>query len=128
MKRRPALLAVALLCGTAQPAHAESAAGHYFLEGVMETGSELLLRPDGRFQFYLVYGALDLFANGLWTERDGHVLLNSDKPEPGYEAVQAFKTLDLARTTTSEREAALETVSNGRTMLYVRHDRPQSGD
>ena len=45
-------------------------AGHYYLEGMMETGSELLLRPDDRFQWYFSYGALDLTAEGRW-HRDG---------------------------------------------------------
>ena len=63
-------------------------AGHYYLRGVMETGSELMLRPDGRFQWYLVYGALDLFAEGRWQEKEGTVILTSEKtpdvPEPGF--------------------------------------------
>jgi hypothetical protein len=65
--------------------------GHYYLRGVMETGSELLLHPDGRFQWYLVYGALDLFAEGRWQEKDGEVLLTSEKtkdvPQPGFETL-----------------------------------------
>lgn len=77
----------------ATPALAESApaerAGHYYLRGVMETGSELMLRPDGRFQWYLVYGALDLFAEGRWQEADGTVLLLAEKtkdvPRPGFD-------------------------------------------
>lgn len=72
------------------PAWAEPVdhAGHYYLRGVMETGSELMLQPDGRFQWYLVYGALDLFAEGRWREADGQILLTSEKtkdvPEPGF--------------------------------------------
>lgn len=65
--------------------------GHYYLQGVMETGSELLLRPDGRFQWYLVVGALDLFAEGRWTSRDDAVLLASEKsadvPDPAFETL-----------------------------------------
>lgn len=68
-------------------------AGHYYLRGVMETGSELMLHADGRFQWYLVYGALDLFAEGRWRERDDAVILNAEKtkdvPDP------AFQTLIL---------------------------------
>ncbi|WP_234703254.1 hypothetical protein [Sphingobium chlorophenolicum] len=80
----------------AQPAWAQSPerAGHYYLRGVMETGSELMLHADGRFQWYLVYGALDLFAEGKWTEKDGAVLLTAeatkDVPQPG------FRTLTLS--------------------------------
>lgn len=67
--------------------------GHYYLEGVMETGSELLLDGEGRFKWYLVYGALDLYAEGTWRQEGQAVLLTSERgegqPEPG------FKTLAL---------------------------------
>ncbi|MBD8620638.1 hypothetical protein IFT67_17080 [Sphingomonas sp. CFBP 13728] len=60
--------------------HATPAAlvGHYYLMGVMETGSELLLRPDGQFDWALSYGALDQEAQGMWhVERDEVVLVAS---------------------------------------------------
>jgi hypothetical protein len=44
-------------------------AGHYYLNGVMEVGSELLLRPDGSFEFMLAYGANDQFGNGCWVAK-----------------------------------------------------------
>ena len=63
-------------------------AGHYYLRGVMESGSVLMLRPVGRFQWYLVYGALDLFAEGRWQEENGTVRLlaepTKDVPQPGF--------------------------------------------
>ncbi len=126
MRRLPALAAIAL--GMAAPAEAAGVEGHYYLEGVMETGSELLLRPDGRFQFYLAYGALDVFAEGKWREDKSHVLLESDRPKPGYEAVQAFDALHLTVTKSGDGELALETQSNGRRMLYVRHGDAKQGD
>ena len=49
-------------------------AGHYYLHGVMETGSELLLKKDGSFIWYLAVGALDQTADGQWV-RDGDFLL-----------------------------------------------------
>jgi hypothetical protein len=50
-------------------------AGHYYLSGVMETGSELLLRSDGSFEWYLSYGAMDQTAQGNWrVEGDAIVL------------------------------------------------------
>lgn len=81
-----------LICGAPLAAQDDAPwAGHYFLEGVMETGSELLLRPDGRFQWYLVYGALDLFAEGQWTQKDGQIILTAeptkDVPRPGFAAM-----------------------------------------
>lgn len=84
-----ALLPLSAFLAAPAPAQQPSGrAGHYYLRGVMETGSELLLHPDGRFQWYLVYGALDLFAEGRWSEKDGILLLTSestkDVPEPGF--------------------------------------------
>lgn len=88
-----ALLPLAAFLATpalAEPVSAKRA-GHYYLRGVMETGSELMLTAEGRFQWYLSYGALDLFAAGRWVERDGSVILTSEKtkqvPEPGFETL-----------------------------------------
>lgn len=123
MSHLSALVATAFSMAIVMPAsaQAETVEGHYFLEGVMETGSELLIRPDGRFQFYLVYGALDLFADGTWQKSGNTVVLTSDPPKPGYEQVLAFKTLNLIVTKTDQQKAALETYSNDKRMLYVRH-------
>jgi hypothetical protein len=51
--------------------------GHYYLQGVHEVGSELLLHPDGRFEYFLAYGAYDESAAGTWRVQDGRVLLNT---------------------------------------------------
>lgn len=48
-------------------------AGHYYLNGVMEVGSELLLRPDGSFEFMLAYGANDQYGKGCWVKRGSTV-------------------------------------------------------
>ena len=112
---------LALLALTfATPADAKGVEGHYYLEGVMETGSELLLKADGTFQYYFTYGALDLLAEGDWREDKGHVLLVTRKKQsnaPGGEP-QAFDTLDL---TIGKRGEALETDLWGRHVTYARH-------
>ena len=51
--------------GAAGPA-ASSLPGHYYLQGVMETGSELLLKKDGTFEWMLSYGSMDEQASGEW--------------------------------------------------------------
>lgn len=56
-----------------QPDHAF--VGHYYLSGVMETGSELLLRADGTFEWAMTYGALDQFAHGVWGRDGGAIVL-----------------------------------------------------
>ena len=104
------LLALVLAVSAAMPAQAAkpkpdeapavttdtaSLAGHYYLEGIMETGSELLLRENGRFQWYFTYGALDLAAEGRWQREDDNVVLLPDTfqappqyPETEFERMQ----------------------------------------
>lgn len=50
-------------------------AGHYYLSGVRETGSELVLRNDGSFDWFISYGAIDQFADGRWTSDGTQVIL-----------------------------------------------------
>ncbi len=51
--------------------------GHYYLAGVMETGSELQLRPDGTFDWFLSYGAVDQSAQGTWQRHGQEIVLTS---------------------------------------------------
>ncbi|MGT2466717.1 hypothetical protein ACVOMV_19450 [Mesorhizobium atlanticum] len=48
-------------------------AGHYYLNGVMEVGSELLLNKDGSFEFALAYGANDQYGKGCWVRKGSTV-------------------------------------------------------
>lgn len=43
----------------------------------MEVGSELLLKPDGTFEYVLVYGAADYSARGKWRAAGQSVILDS---------------------------------------------------
>ena len=81
----------------AVPASAkEGLAGHYYLQGVMETGSELLLDEPNGFEWYLSYGALDEFAAGTWVVKDGMVVLTSKKQTTDLKhPPQAFETMTL---------------------------------
>jgi len=67
--------------GTQRAAQAPQAslAGEYHLDGVMETGSGLLLRDDGSFEWFFTYGALDLGARGKWTREADTVVLHVDE-------------------------------------------------
>jgi hypothetical protein len=56
-------------------------AGHYRLVGVHDAASELILYPDGRFEYALAYGALDEQAQGRWTS-DGKTVHLSTLPKP----------------------------------------------
>jgi hypothetical protein len=55
-------------------AYGAEIAGRYTLQGVMEVGSELLLKPGGSFEYMLAYGAADYWAKGTW-RRDGDVVV-----------------------------------------------------
>ena len=79
-----ALLFAACLASAAAPAHATepvepacpvALAGEYQLDGVMETGSGLLLRGDCSFEWFFSYGALDLAAKGRWKPAPGGIVL-----------------------------------------------------
>lgn len=58
-------------------AQAGNFAGSYYLRNVREAGSELLLRPDGTFQFEFAYGAADYSARGTWKAQGNAVILNT---------------------------------------------------
>ncbi|MDR7097703.1 hypothetical protein J2X04_000050 [Lysobacter niabensis] len=94
----------AMLAQAAKPQQEPAAAvasepalsGHYYLQGVMETGSELMLGDDGRFQWYFSYGALDLLAKGRWhREGDRVVLVPDDFRSPPDYSQLAFKRMQL---------------------------------
>jgi len=60
----------------------DDVAGHYVLRGVREVGSELLLKPDGTFEFMLAYGAADYWAKGAW-RREGSAVILQSSGKPG---------------------------------------------
>ena len=68
--------------------------GLYHLENVREVGSELALKPDGKFDFMLAYGAADYFATGTWKAQNGSVILNSTSQEdhPPFQLKQSSTT------------------------------------
>jgi hypothetical protein len=55
--------------------------GHYYLTGVMEVGSELLLTSDGRFKWFVSSGAMDQTASGTWTRDASGIVLRPDIPD-----------------------------------------------
>jgi hypothetical protein len=67
-------------------------AGHYYLSGIHEVGSELLLKNDGSYEWFLAYGALDQQSEGRWAvERDSVVLT----PTPVKVGQPPFETMRL---------------------------------
>jgi hypothetical protein len=66
---------------SADTAQQKKLAGHYYLKDVNEVGSEILLRPDGRFEYMLAYGAYDELSRGTWVVRNGRLVLRTPKPK-----------------------------------------------
>src|SRR5262245_8324890 len=79
-----AVVLVVAMASASPMAQSDDIAGHYVLEGMMEVGSEMLLKPDGQFEFMLAYGAADYWARGTWRREKDAVILNSSgkKEEP----------------------------------------------
>ncbi|MEX6500737.1 hypothetical protein [Pseudomonas zhanjiangensis] len=55
-------------------------AGHYYLQGAMEVGSELLLMKDGTFEAMIVYGSANGHAKGKWSTTSTSLTLETDTP------------------------------------------------
>ena len=58
----------------------------------METGSEMLLRPDGSFAWFMSYGAVDQIAEGKWRVDDARVVLEA---EPNARVPPPFRQMRL---------------------------------
>jgi len=63
------------------PAIQDSLAGRY-RGSAMEMAAALELRPDGRFDYWLAYGALDETSSGQWRRDGNRILLTSDPFTP----------------------------------------------
>ncbi len=74
------LFALCLAVALPSAARADDLVGHYYLQGVFETGSELLLSADGRYQWFLSYGALDQQSTGRWVRSGDTVTLTATLP------------------------------------------------
>jgi hypothetical protein len=65
-----------------QTMSAQTLDGEYRLSGVPETASAFRFTPDGRFDFFFIYGAVDRTATGTYTVEGNVIKLKSEK-EPG---------------------------------------------
>ena len=71
------LLALTLTAAAQTPASARASLAGAYDGGQMEVGAQLLLKPDGHFQYELAYGALDESAEGTWEIKGNVVLLTT---------------------------------------------------
>lgn len=73
----------------------QSVAGEYQLQGRREMASGFLLKPDGSFQFFFSYGALDRHGSGKWVLHNDEVTLNSaKKPEHDFALMESKNVPD----------------------------------
>lgn len=76
-------MALVVLAASTSALAADSLPGRYRLEGDHDAAGELVLRADGRFEYALVYGALDEHAEGRWIRHDKLMaLITEPKPVP----------------------------------------------
>lgn len=92
--KRLLLLLAPLLAGAAPDALVPDPVGTYRLVGEQDVASGLRLQADGRFQYFLIAGALDEAAEGRWSAADGRVILTTEpKPVPPlFEAGRSVRT------------------------------------
>lgn len=73
----------------------KSITGEYQLQGAMEMASGFLLKPEGDFQFYFSYGAMDRYGSGKWNLENDKVVFNSaDKPEHDFALLESKTIAD----------------------------------
>lgn len=96
----PRLAAIAMLVASGPSRAEHGPAGHYRASEGPDLASELLIRPDGHFEYVLYYGALDEHAEGHWTRADTRIVLFTDpKPVPAIFSADAPAQADGAKLT-----------------------------
>ena len=75
-----ALSAVLLPAFSLQAAEQTSFVGRYYLQGVREVGSELMLRADGSYSWMLAYGNQDHLSEGRWSRQGNRIVLTATLP------------------------------------------------
>jgi hypothetical protein len=95
-----------------------SLAGMYTLHGVMEVGSQIELRADGRFAYMLAYGNIDEFARGCWSRKARSVALIATEAKASPNDPMMFRRLELTLTPEGELLRRFDGAVAGR---YARH-------
>ncbi len=110
-------LLVIAACMLAPPAHAQDATavtGSYCLQGVHEVGSCIRLSPDGKFEYFLAYGACDETAEGTWRVADGAVIATT----PAYDKRPTFSFKRMQPSETGAYDVIVE-AQNGQPIAGV---------
>jgi hypothetical protein len=95
MKLLPALLFLTITHALFGQNATDTIAGEYHLQGVMETASAILLKPDHTFEIFFSYGAMDRQGSGKWALDQGKLILNSrPRPETDFSLVSSKMEAD----------------------------------
>jgi uncharacterized protein len=108
----PSLLLLIVSISFAQE-RSDAIAGRYALRGVMEVGSELLLKPDGSFEYYLSYGAADYWSKGTWKHVQNTIVLTT----PGQDQ-PPFRLTGSSSTSESGTRVRIKN-ANGRPVEHI---------
>ncbi|MDK9719430.1 MAG: hypothetical protein OEL57_16230, partial [Trichlorobacter sp.] len=71
---------VLVLCIPLQATEPDQLVGRYYLHGVREVGSELLLKNDGSYAWMLAYGNEDHTSEGRWSRQGNSIVLTAIVP------------------------------------------------
>lgn len=107
--RRTTWFCAVMLAAASSPTKAEDPAGHYRLADGPDVASELVIKPDGHFQYFLMAGALDEHAEGHW-ERSGETIQLFTDPRP----IPAVFSGDASATREDAKLSLLVAWPNGR--------------
>ena len=105
---------VAWPSASAQAPDAASMAGSYCLVGVREVGSCLRLHSNGKFEYFLAYGAYDENSEGTWKLEGGEVVLDS----PAYDKRPTFSFRRMQRSDSGAFDVIVES-RNGRAIAGI---------
>ncbi len=104
-----AWLFATLLAAASSQAWAEGPMGHYRLADGPDVASELVIKPDGHFEYALIAGALDEHAEGHWVTAGQDIQLFTD-PRP----IPAVFSADPSATREDAKLSLLVAWPNGR--------------
>ena len=109
-----ALMMAAAFHASARAQDATSFVGSYCLVGVREVGSCLKLLADGKFQYFLAYGAYDETSEGTWSLGKGEVIIDSLP----YDRRPAFSFKRTQPSDTGSFDVIVEN-ARGRRLTYI---------
>ncbi|WP_460713498.1 hypothetical protein [Lysobacter terrae] len=108
------VIAVVVATGATLAAPTEKVAGVYYLAGAQEVGSELQLKEDGTFEWWLAYGAITQTESGTYHLQGDRVVLSAESPvKPG----ESFALQEMAPWS-EELEARLAEIDHARAVEH----------